>query len=106
MRETINITAKKINKKLHDLTEDTDFMLGDESEVEESLFNSNFEENILDLLSANALGSQSDSDEDKNLPLQQLVRKKEQKKDDTGKKSILRKSPTQTPAAPSFPIYK
>ena len=94
-----------MNKK-YDLTEAIDFMLGDQSEVEKLLSNSHFDESILDLLSANALGNQSDSDEDKNLPLQQLVKKKEQKKDDTGKKPILRKSQTQTPAAPSFPIYK
>lgn len=58
-----------MNKKLYDLMEAIDFMLGDQSEVEKLLSNSHFEESILDLLSVNALGNQSDSDEDKNLPL-------------------------------------
>ena len=47
--ETINIIAKKMNKKLYDLTEAIDFMLGDQSEVEKLLSNSHFEESILDL---------------------------------------------------------
>ena len=49
-------------------------MLGDKSEVEELLSDSDFEEDILDSVPANTLGNQSDFDEEENLSLQELVK--------------------------------
>ena len=56
----------------------------------------------------NALGNQSDSDEEENLSLQEPVKKKEEKEDDTGTDNEKDddENPTQTPAAPTVPIYK
>ena len=63
-----------MDKKSYDLTEAIDFVLGDKSEVEELLSDSDFEENILDSVPANTLGNQSDFDEEENLSLQELVK--------------------------------
>ena len=78
-----------MDKKSYDLTEAIDFVLGDESEVEELLSDCDFEEDILDLVPANTLGNQSDSDDEENLPLQELVIKKEE----TMKKMMMKTQP-------------
>ena len=54
------------------------------------------------------MGNQSDSDEEENLSLQEPVKKKEDKEDDTGRDNEKDddENPTQTPAAPTVPIYK
>ena len=98
MRETFDITANKMDKKSYDLTEAIDLVLGDESEVEELLSDS--EEDILDFIPANA--------SEENLSLQELVKKKEEKKDDTGtdNEKDHDENPTETHAAPTVPIYK
>ena len=48
------------------------------------LSDSDFKEDVLDLVPAKALGNQSYSDEKENLPLQELVKNREEKKDNTG----------------------
>ena len=73
-----------MDKKSYNLTETIDFVLGDESDVEELLSDSDFEKDILDSGPENALRNQSDSDKGENLRLQELVKRKEEKKDKTG----------------------
>ena len=80
-----------MDEKSYDLTEAIDFVLGDESEVEES--DSDFEEDI-DSMPANAFGNESDSGEEENLPLQELVKEKKRKK--TTLAQIMKKMVTNT----------
>ena len=106
--EIFDITAQEMDKKLYNLIEAVDFVQGDESEVEELLSDSDFKEDVLDLVPAKALGNQSYSDEKENLPLQELEKNREEKKDNTGTDNEQdgAENPTQTPAAPTVPIYK
>ena len=55
----------------------------DKSKVEELLSDSDFDEGTLDSLTANALRYQSDSDEEENLPLQELVKNRKEKRSNT-----------------------
>ena len=55
----------------------------DKSKVEELLSDSDFDEGTLDSLTANASRYQSDSDEEENLPLQELVKKRKEKRSNT-----------------------
>ena len=60
-----------------------------------------FEEDIIDSVSANAFGNQSNSGEVEKLTLQELFKKKEEKKDDSNKDDEKDddENPTQLPAA-------
>ena len=73
--KTFEVTANKMDKKLYNITKAIEFLLGDESEVEELLSDSDFEKDILDPVPAKTLGNQSDSDDKENLPLQEIMKK-------------------------------
>ena len=73
--KTFEVTANKMNKKLYNITKAMKFLLGDESEGEDLLSDSDFEKDILDSVPAKTLGNQSDSDDKENLPLQEIMKK-------------------------------